>query len=176
MSHAKLLVTSAIGGLALTFGCSSLARSQATGTSSVGFSFIVPSNCTISSTIDGNLVGQQSPPTQLWGKGNDRGTVIVSCNQTGKRLELSINTASSKVHNGIPRARLSGGGNASGNFNFTPPSGYATINNGIIRNISTTTAGGGDIARIEGEINAPNGLLLQAAPDYKLVIDAIITP
>jgi hypothetical protein len=173
MPNFKLLALSALGGIVTSIGLAGSALAQST-TTVVTSTAVVAASCTITSASDGNLVAQQNPTTQLWGKGNDRGTVIVSCNQSGKRLELTINDTSSKYYNGKPRARLSAGGNASGNFNVT--TGYATLVNGIFRDILTTTVSGGDIARIDGEINAPTGGLLQAANDYKLVVDAELTP
>jgi hypothetical protein len=179
MSNFKLLALSKLVGIAPLLCCASsaLAQSKTSVGSVVNFGYTMIASCTITSTTNGSLVAQQTPTTQLWGKGNDRAKVVVFCNQSGKRLELSINDAASNYYNGRPRARLSAGGDASGNFNVN--TGYATINNGIYRDILTTTDALGDIARIDGEINAlnaPTGVLLQAANDYKLVVNVSITP
>jgi hypothetical protein len=165
MRQAKLLTLAAVVGLSLINSGNS-AHSQV-----ANFPGTVPPSCTLTST-DGTFSEDGTPATLLVANGGDRGTVTVNCNQSGKSLSLTINTAASTVYNGTGKIRFGG---TTGVFAGVNTPGFPTTAP-ITAAIANPTAAIGDVGRVQSQIEAPTGKLLKAANNYKLVVDATITP
>jgi hypothetical protein len=171
MRPTKLLTISAIAGLSLiSYGRSAHALP-------VNVTGSVSSSCTLA-VSPGSLFEDTVPETVLVGNGGNSGTVVVTCNDSAKRLKLTINNAASVVNNGIGKIRFVGPAlPASTNGVFAgialPLSGPAI--DPIIVAIANPTKSGGDTGLIQARIEAPPNKLLKAG-SYNLVVDAEITP
>jgi hypothetical protein len=168
MRPAKLITLSAVVGVSLiSYGKSTAAQTP------VNFPGTVTSSCNITSVGNGAFSEDPgTPATVLIATGGDRGTVVVQCNDSAKSLNLTINSGSSVVYNGTAKIRFNG---ETGIFEYVnqpalPSAGPITLL------LANPTSSSGDTGRIQARIDAPTGKLLKAANDYKIVVDATITP
>jgi hypothetical protein len=169
MRPAQLFTLSAVVGLTTICYC------KVAQAAPINYSGSVTASCTIHSVTDGNLSEELSnfPAIALVATGLDRGVVKVKCNTTTNKLNLAINSASTNVYNGTAKIRFNGGGGVFGIANS--PNGVPSTNP-ILVNLPTPTSASGDTGYIQVRVDAPSGKLLQAASDYKVVVDATIVP
>lgn len=168
MRPTKLLTISAIASLSLI----SYRNSAHAAPVPVTLTGSVASSCTLT-VSDGSLTGDVEPAILISATGGDRGTVVVICNDSTKSLRLAIDTANSKLYNGIAKIRSNGVGGVFGTTNT--PSAQPSINP-IVLALPRPTKVVGDTVRVQARIDAPANQLLRAANDYNLVVNATITP
>lgn len=174
MRPTKLLTISALAGLSLiSYGRSAYAET-------VSLTGTVPSSCTLA-TSPGSLIEDGTPATNLVANTTDRGTVVVTCNESPKNLRLEISNTS-VLYNGIAKIRFNGapGGVFAGiNIPGTPTTSPFNVL------ISGPTKAIGDTGYIQARIDAPGtpgANLLKVAgspssnPEYNLVVKATIVP
>jgi hypothetical protein len=168
MRPTKLLTISAIAGLSLiSYGHSAHAAPVP-----VTLTGSVASSCTLA-VGDGSLSGDIEPALFISATGGDRGTVVVTCNDSTKSLRLAIDSRASVLYNGIGKIRTNGAGGVFGTRN-TPTSQPGL--DPIVLALTSPTKAAGDTVRVQARIDAPAGQLLRAASDYNLVVTATITP
>lgn len=166
MRPTKLLTISAIAGLSLI----SYGRSAQAAPVLVNLVGSVDSSCTLAVTKGGTLRQDSEPATDLVAIGDDRGTVVVKCNDSSKSLRLAINSISSSIPSGTAtiRSTTEAGG-------ATPGTSGSLTTVPIERFLTNPTDENGETVRVQAKIKAPANKLLKAGV-YLLVVDASITP